>query len=690
MKLKRCSTFTALLSVALIGLFASCSSETAAETPIKGGAKDGAGLVDVGDGGSTGTDATDSTTGNPDTTDPKPDTVVVIDTYVAKEGEFGYPCESGDECDSDWCIQTAEGKVCSEACFDSCAPGWTCEEVSNTGGDLTFICVPRFSRLCDPCSSNQDCVEYEGLAGSQCIDYGPLGKFCGAVCTDTQGCPTGYQCEKLPTSEKTQCVPVTESGASRACGCSELARDLGKSTTCFATNDYGICYGFRECASSGLSDCSSQLPGIEVCNGVDDNCDNQVDNITIPEQCEVKNTFGTCYGVLKCNPGLGTGSCDAVTPLVEVCDGVDTNCDGVPDDGFADSDGDLQADCVDEDDDNDTILDGQDNCQFDSNFQQKDHDGDQAGDACDPDDDNDNTPDVEDCEPFNDAIFPSALEACDQIDNNCNGITDENLCDDGEACTDDSCQSDGSCVNSNNNKACDDGSVCTQVDVCNGGVCKGNNPLACDDGNPCTTDVCDDVGGCIYTANTAPCEDGNLCTENDTCQGGTCVKGTVTNCDDDDPCTNELGCSPATGCQYNPTSGAPCEYGGQGSCGQGICSAGFCQPTDGAPCTIGGGKCTSGTCQGGFCIHKDGGLCTTNSGKCPQGTCSEGTCFINSGQICETQIEVDLCNDIDAAGNCSAAGQCVVSSPPPGLSCPGCAGICVSCFIQLCIPFGIF
>ena len=47
---------------------------------------------------------------------------------------------------------------------------------------------------------------------------------------------------------------------------------------------------------------------------------------------------------------------------------------------------------------------------------------------------------------------------------------------------------------------------------------------ACDDGNPCTDDTCDPSSGCHHTPNTAPCDDGNPCTASETCDGhGACV-----------------------------------------------------------------------------------------------------------------------------------------------------------------------
>jgi hypothetical protein len=82
-------------------------------------------------------------------------------------------------------------------------------------------------------------------------------------------------------------------------------------------------------------------------------------------------------------------TCTPGTPTAEVCDGLDNNCDGTVDAGFVDTDVDGLADCIDPDDDNDTILDPSDNCPLISNTSQNDLDGDSQGDVCDSDADGD-------------------------------------------------------------------------------------------------------------------------------------------------------------------------------------------------------------------------------------------------------------------------------------------------------------
>ncbi|MBU3727700.1 MAG: hypothetical protein FGM37_00400, partial [Phycisphaerales bacterium] len=146
----------------------------------------------------------------------------------------------------------------------------------------------------------------------------------------------------------------------------------------------------------------------------------------------------------------------------EVCDGVDNDCYGGVDDGFTNTDLDSYADCVDTDDDNDTVLDVSDNCPlvgnldqantdntadggdacdtdddndtfldvYDncpliSNVGQANFDGDAYGDDCDSDDDNDNDPDVTDCADNDAYIFNGATEVCDGINQDCDAYTDE-------------------------------------------------------------------------------------------------------------------------------------------------------------------------------------------------------------------------------------------------------------------------
>lgn len=429
--------------------------------------------------------ATDADTVSPEVSSDTP-----TDTTVAQPGEFGYPCVSNGDCNSGWCIVTPEGKTCTKPCIEDCPDGWRCSQLVQ--GDPVFLCLPRWLHLCDPCGEATDCAASSGDLGHYCLDRGAEGSFCGGECGSDGKCPAGFNCASVPIGGgqvEVQCVP--DSGS---CECSPLAIELQLATPCLVDNEFGSCVGERACTANGLSTCDAATPKAEVCNGLDDDCDGAVDDLFDPT-CTNTNEHGACSGAATCVGGVEF--CDADTPAPEQCDGVDNNCDGTVDEGFQDTDGDTQADCVDEDDDNDGIQDTEDNCQFDVNVGQEDNDGDLAGDACDPDDDNDGSVDTEDCEPFNPIVWPTAIELCDDVDNNCNGVVDENLCDDGNPCTIDGCNVDTTCFHTADNAAtCDDGSVCSQVDACLDGVCTGTAVINCDDGNACTADSCDPLQGC--------------------------------------------------------------------------------------------------------------------------------------------------------------------------------------------------
>ena len=100
-------------------------------------------------------------------------------------------------------------------------------------------------------------------------------------------------------------------------------------------------------------------------------------------------------------------------------------------------------------------------------------------------------------------------------------------CDDGNECTDPSCDPATGCVQTNNAAPCDDGSFCTTGDTCDMGTCTGT-PLDCDDGNACTADSCLGLSGCQHVDLSSDCLDGDACTTD--------------------------SCDPAIGCVFTPVN----------------------------------------------------------------------------------------------------------------------------------------
>ena len=584
------------------------------------------------------------------------------------------PCNTDVDCQSGHCILTAQGKKCAHPCAGECPEGYECEAIGPAGASASNFCKNRAVVLCMPCLQDDDC-EVEGHVGEdQCVAYGNAGSFCGIGCGTATDCPSGYGCDSG------QCVK--ESGE---CVCEVLHTALNAQTQCNAANETGTCLGTRRCDNDGLTACDAPQPTTEVCDGKDNDCNSQTDEIP-DSACEVSNAFGTCAGTKSCVDGAS--NCDAQAPTEELCDGNDNDCNGETDEGFADADGDGIADCVDGDLDGDGVPDVDDNCDTIKNADQLDTDLDTLGDACDPDDDNDGTIDDNDCGPKNKNVYPFAPELCDGLDNDCDNSTDEQTCVDGNGCTDDVCDAIAGCSNPFNNAPCTDGNQCTEKDTCDGGKCAGKF-TDCDDQNPCTDDQCDPAGGCVSVANTLPCSDGDACTTGDVCAGKTCFGGSPLPCNDNNPCTDD-GCSAETGCTAGPNTAA-CSDGDSctlnDACGGGTCTGDEKPCDDGDPCTADSCDselgCVAAPSSGAAC--DDGIECTTND------VCDQGTCAGNDAN-CDCKVDADcpddgdLCNgvpycdkstpvfkcklDVDSVVTCNVPGgldeQCVAVSCNPG------------------------
>ena len=240
-------------------------------------------------------------------------------------------------------------------------------------------------------------------------------------------------------------------------------------------------------------------------------------------------------------------------------------------------------------------------------------------------------------------------------------------CDDGNACTTDSCDPVLGCVQER--ISCNDGDACTD-DVCDPASGCVNAALSCDDGDACTEDSCDSVTGCSNVDISASCNDVTACTT-DRCVPATGCVNEAVECDDGNECTND-SCNAVAGCASRSVpNGTPCD-GGRGECMRGVC-----EPLDcfvDADCDD-DDACTADSCDLGAnaCINAD------ISATCDDGdACTADSCDAETG--CANVDDSARCDDGNdcTADSCDAASGCRQSPVANGTACDGGAGVCAA------------
>ncbi len=575
----------------------------------------------------------------------------------------GAPAASDATCDGidDNCDGTEDEGYVSQS--TSCGVG-ACGATGATScvnGSVEDSCEPGTPAVSDATCDGVD-DDCDGIADD---DYVSQSTSCGVgACgaTGATSCVNG--------TVEDSCTPGSPAPSDATCDgidddCDGIADDdyVSQSTSC----------GVGACGASGSTSClggtvqdnctpGSPAPSDATCDGIDDDCDGVADDEYVSQStsCGV----GACgaSGSTSCVGGAVQDSCTPGSPaaLDATCDGIDDDCDGIADDDYVSQSTSCGVGAC--------GATGATSC-VGGAVQDSCTTGTPAADdaTCDGvDDDCDGIAD-EDCE----QCVPSASDdsTCDGVDDDCDGIADEDFIGAGTRCpfpSPNNCSRgrfvciDGSAVDSCSLLDLPDDTTCDRFDDdCDGFVDESwlSSATTCGDGACASTGstVCDPFVG-----------------ERDTCVPGTPEPSDATcdlvdnDCDGavdeeavpsvDDPTCDGVDddCDGAFDENFAPSPT---------TCGLGVCEAsGVSSCVDGAiedSCTPATGPASDSTCDG---VDDDCDGLVDDDYMGEVTSCGVGACAASGSTSCSSGAVVDSCSpgsQVDSDDNCDGIdGDC--------------------------------
>jgi Cys-rich repeat protein len=345
--------------------------------------------------------------------------------------------------------------------------------------------------------------------------------------------------------------------------------------------------------------CSSNCGDPNACASDADCPAGQVcwNGLCFDDQVECSND-ADCMASEICLRGFCVAGCQAQT---EICDGLDNDCDGLVDEGCGlpcatDSDCAVGQVCI-AGQCSDMCL-----CASDMDCPQ----GLVCMDCqcvlpgCEVDQDGDGACAEDDCDDRDASIHPGAAELCDGLDNNCDGLLDENCglpcandadCAAGQACINGTCVAACTCAS---NSDCPQGSVCRDCQ-CIPGTCNADSDCQPDE-------ICDaNTGLCIL-----PCRSDSECPAGQFCIGGVCQDSCTPGIELCDGIDND--CDGLVDEDFDLTSNpAHCGACGQACAAGEVCVRGACQAD--VPCATDADCAAREACINGICVA----LCDTDA-----------------------------------------------------------------------------
>jgi subtilisin family serine protease len=526
-------------------------------------------------------------------------------------------CDAFGNCQSGSAVNCDDGVACTD---DSCNEGTdSCNNTTNDGNcadgqycngsetcHATLGCQAGTAVNCDDgvgCT-NDSCNE-----GTDSCDNFTNNGNCddGQYCNGSETCHATLDCQAGTAVNCDDGVACTDDSCNESTDSCDNTTNDGNCADGLFCNGAETCHATLGCQAGG-DPCPGQIcdEGTDTCNDciVDGDCADGV-------YC---NGVETCSGG-TCQSGTAVNCDDGVSCTDDSCNEGTDSCDNTPND----------SNC-----DDSQYCNGSETCHATLDCQSGTAVNCDDGVSCTDDSCNegtdscDNSPNDGLCD---DGLFCNGEESCNG--SNCVVGSDPcpgQFCDEGtDSCID--CVVDGDC---------DDGQYCNGAETCSGGTCQSGTAVSCDDGVACTDDSCNEgTDSCDNTANDGNCDDGQYCNGSETCHATLdCQSGTAVNCDDGVACTDD-SCNEGTdSCDNTPNDGL-CDDGvfcnGAESCNGSTCVGGS-DPCPGQFCDEGSDSCidclVDGDCDDGlFCNGAEtcsGGSCQVGGDPCPGQGCDEG------------------------------------------------------------------
>ncbi len=251
---------------------------------------------------------------------PGEDVTVAAEKCPPENCDDGNACTVDDQSEGEWhagecqygeCIGTARDCDDADPCtIDGCDPASGCTHEPDPGCSTV------------ECTTHDDCDDGDSCTDDSCVDgvcqHDPVPPVCNA-----QSPAAAAKCVGEPVGTIVQLNDKT---------CKRCRQEPGQSG-CSVSCDVG-----------GPSvECPGCVPDIEVCNGLDDDCDGEVDEGGVCDACTDDDTRtcdtglqGVCAdGTETCVGGQWSGTCIQDTASSEeICNGLDDDCDGTVDEGL--------------------------------------------------------------------------------------------------------------------------------------------------------------------------------------------------------------------------------------------------------------------------------------------------------------------------------------------------------------------